>query len=229
MELVRAEGYDEMLYTYNNYLRDYLDASRLDNYKLWLANYLEHPSSYGHHVWQHSNWGRVSGIAGPVDLNVSYEDLSRGGFRADREPEPEDDYASDDYGNDSSSSISDTLYSRYGVDISLENSGHDEVHYAITTGIQSEIGRQWGINYEVNGDADSDMIDYLSEVNYTPDTHGNIMYLIQTKLRYLGYYSSEPSSWNDAETRDAISRFQSDYGLYNDGYLGWDTLAGLLL
>jgi lysozyme len=67
-----ATGTKPILYTsarfYNNYL-----YPRFNDYALWVAHYLEPNSPQVNttwHFWQHSERGRVNGIAGYVDFNV---------------------------------------------------------------------------------------------------------------------------------------------------------------
>ncbi len=45
----------------------------LENYVVWLAEYLEKPVYSGkYYIWQYTSSGSVDGIDGRVDLNVSY-------------------------------------------------------------------------------------------------------------------------------------------------------------
>ena len=47
----------------------------LSRYDLWLANWTENPTypgSYG--MWQYSSQGRIDGVSGNVDRDVSYKD-----------------------------------------------------------------------------------------------------------------------------------------------------------
>lgn len=72
-ETIADAGYTPMVY-YNPsfaYLR--YDISRLDGYFTWLAHYTENTDYYyDFHIWQYGSSGQVNGIAGRVDMNISF-------------------------------------------------------------------------------------------------------------------------------------------------------------
>lgn len=78
LSTIEAAGYYAANYANPDYLSRFFDASLLQKYDLWLANYKENadtanpPRSCG--IWQHWDKGRVNGISGNVDLDVSYRD-----------------------------------------------------------------------------------------------------------------------------------------------------------
>ena len=50
-----------------------MDAGSLSSYKIWLAQYAASPTYTGRYdLWQYKTTGKVSGISGNVDLNLSY-------------------------------------------------------------------------------------------------------------------------------------------------------------
>lgn len=50
-----------------------MDAGALSGYKIWLAQYAKTPTYTGRYdLWQYRSDGKVSGISGKVDLNISY-------------------------------------------------------------------------------------------------------------------------------------------------------------
>lgn len=72
-------------YSYTSYINNYLNASLLNDYPLWVADYratLGYTGPYS--MWQYSGSGTVSGISGACDLNYSYTDfltpIKAGGF-----------------------------------------------------------------------------------------------------------------------------------------------------
>ncbi len=82
-ELVRAFcqrveelGYFAMYYSNLDYLNTLLDTSLRDKYALWYAQYNTSPSVDGMAMWQYKDNGTVSGIDGPVDMDVAYYDLA---------------------------------------------------------------------------------------------------------------------------------------------------------
>ena len=55
------------------WLSQKMDASALSGYKIWLAQYAAAPTYTGRYdLWQYKSTGKVSGISGNVDLNLSY-------------------------------------------------------------------------------------------------------------------------------------------------------------
>lgn len=71
---VENAGYRGGIYASRNWYNNNLDMNRLDNYYIWLAEYREAPSYQGYYaMWQYTSKGRIDGIEGNVDLNISYE------------------------------------------------------------------------------------------------------------------------------------------------------------
>lgn len=77
-ETIRNAGYRAGIYASKNWFNQRLDTARLpDNIVIWLAEYSEAPvPTYEgeYHMWQYSSSGRIVGIEGRVDLNLSYLD-----------------------------------------------------------------------------------------------------------------------------------------------------------
>lgn len=71
-EAVRAAGYHPIIYTNLNWLRNYLDMTRLSTYDLWYARYTSTPGQDGVGIWQYSSTQSVPGISGNVDADYSY-------------------------------------------------------------------------------------------------------------------------------------------------------------
>lgn len=59
--------------------QDRLDITKLTNYDKWVAKYSSSKPSYikDYGMWQYSETGKVNGINGYVDLNVSYKDYPK--------------------------------------------------------------------------------------------------------------------------------------------------------
>ena len=67
-------GYRGGVYASRNWYNNNLDVNRLDNYYIWLAEYRNIPLYQGYYqMWQYTSKGRIDGIKGNVDLNISYE------------------------------------------------------------------------------------------------------------------------------------------------------------
>lgn len=85
-ETMEAAGYFVGIYgSTDSGFHKRMDDSRLTAYTHWVAQYASkctYSGSYG--IWQHSSSGRVSGISGNVDMDLSYVDypsaIKNGGF-----------------------------------------------------------------------------------------------------------------------------------------------------
>ena len=74
LEQVEKMGFYAQLYTYTNYSNMELDMGRLANrWDVWLSDTTGHTPAVGYHynAHQHNCEGRVPGITGNVDLNVT--------------------------------------------------------------------------------------------------------------------------------------------------------------
>ena len=73
-ETIRSAGYQAGIYASKNWFNSNIDTSILtDDIYIWLAEYgdaVTYPGKY--HVWQYTSSGRVLGIEGRVDLNLSF-------------------------------------------------------------------------------------------------------------------------------------------------------------
>lgn len=73
-ETIRNSGHKGGVYASRNWFNQQLDPSRFpDDIVIWLAEYADAPSYEGnYHLWQYSSSGRILGIEGRVDMNLSY-------------------------------------------------------------------------------------------------------------------------------------------------------------
>ena len=73
-QTVKNSGYSAGVYSNKNWLSEQINTSSLTGYKIWLAQYAAAPtySATRHDMWQYSSKGKVSGISGNVDMNISY-------------------------------------------------------------------------------------------------------------------------------------------------------------
>lgn len=72
-ETIQNSGYTAGVYANKSWLTNKIDASQLGRYKIWLAQYASAPSYTGRYdMWQYKSTGKVSGISGDVDMNLSY-------------------------------------------------------------------------------------------------------------------------------------------------------------
>ena len=73
-ETIRNGGYKAGIYASKNWFENRLDRNILsDDIYIWLAQYGDEVTYDGkYHMWQYTSSGRVLGIEGRVDLNLSY-------------------------------------------------------------------------------------------------------------------------------------------------------------
>ncbi len=77
-ETIRNAGYTPMIYQNKRTSIFKLDLNRLNDYDFWLAEYNEEPSYYyDFAMWQYTSSGRVPGIKGKVDMNISFKDYAK--------------------------------------------------------------------------------------------------------------------------------------------------------
>ncbi len=66
-------GYKAGIYGSRNWFNNRLEMTGLEKYNIWLAEYRSIPIYQGYYqMWQYTSKGRVNGIDGNVDLNLSY-------------------------------------------------------------------------------------------------------------------------------------------------------------
>lgn len=74
-EIVKESGYTPMLYCNIRWFIEKLDITRITDYDKWFAQYFRKPFfPYAFQVWQYSSTGRIDGIEGNVDYNISFVD-----------------------------------------------------------------------------------------------------------------------------------------------------------
>lgn len=77
LEAVELEGYTPMIYGKKEWLLTKIDLGRLVGYDIWLADYSDIPDyPYQFSMWQYTNQGKVDGVSGKVDLNISFIDYT---------------------------------------------------------------------------------------------------------------------------------------------------------
>ena len=71
---IENAGYHAGVYASRNWYNNRLYADRLDSqYCVWLAEYRSVPLYQGYYqLWQYTSKGKIDGISGNVDMNISY-------------------------------------------------------------------------------------------------------------------------------------------------------------
>lgn len=84
-ENLKNKGYKVGIYANQNWLTNYIDTDRLNDYEIWIANYGNnngdlHKLNYNgrYQIHQYTSKGKVDGINGNVDMNVCYIDYLEG-------------------------------------------------------------------------------------------------------------------------------------------------------
>ncbi len=76
-EYINSAGYNPIIYFNREIGYFEYDLSAVNNYDFWLAEYSSYPTFlYEYKIWQYTDSGKVNGISGNVDLNVSAVDYS---------------------------------------------------------------------------------------------------------------------------------------------------------
>lgn len=77
-ERVSEAGYTPMVYGNINWFMERVDISQLEGYDKWFAQYFAQPFfPYELAIWQYTATGKVNGIDGDVDINMSFKDYSK--------------------------------------------------------------------------------------------------------------------------------------------------------
>lgn len=77
-EAIKDAGYTPMIYQNKKTTMFKLDLERLNDYDFWLAEYNSDPTYYyDFSMWQYTSEGKVPGIEGDVDINISFKDYSK--------------------------------------------------------------------------------------------------------------------------------------------------------
>ena len=73
-QTVQNSGISAGVYANKTWFTEKINTSSLTGYKLWLAQYASAPTytATRYDLWQYSSKGKVSGISGNVDMNISY-------------------------------------------------------------------------------------------------------------------------------------------------------------
>ena len=62
-----------MVYASKAWFSDHLNVSQLSGYYIWVAHYAEKCGYTGkYHIWQNTDKGKVDGVPGRVDMNISF-------------------------------------------------------------------------------------------------------------------------------------------------------------
>ena len=84
LQALKALGCNKLLiYTNNDYYKNYYDWSQLSQYPIWLADYVGEPDQKCM-IQQYSSKGKVNGINGAVDMNWLYDESILSNFAQEK-------------------------------------------------------------------------------------------------------------------------------------------------
>ena len=71
LKTIESKGYNAGVYANKNWLTNKIEANRLENNEIWLAQYnvIEPDYEGNYQMWQYSSKGKMNGIEGYVDMN----------------------------------------------------------------------------------------------------------------------------------------------------------------
>ena len=76
-DTIKEAGYTPMVYSNTRWFVSKIDMSQIKDYDIWYAYYRDNVYfPYDFKIWQFSNEGRVNGIVGDVDQNISFVNYS---------------------------------------------------------------------------------------------------------------------------------------------------------
>ena len=77
LDAIQDAGYKAILYGGKEWLIRQVDLSKLTAYDVWLSQEADVPDyPYQFTMWQYSRSGRVDGVSGYVNMNISFVDYS---------------------------------------------------------------------------------------------------------------------------------------------------------
>jgi len=79
IEKMQTAGYISMIYANFDFFKNYIDEKEVDKIPKWLALWNENATidKEKFKIWQKSSKGKISGIEGNVDINISYVDYEK--------------------------------------------------------------------------------------------------------------------------------------------------------
>lgn len=121
--------------------------------------------------------------------------------------------------------IQQTLNSRYGLNIAVDDVAGNETKKAVVIGLQKELNTQFGARLVVDGV-------FGTKTNNACETlrkgsKGNITWLLQARLRCLGYNTNGVDGVFGNGTLSAVKQFQTNKKIAVDGVVGkvtWNRL-----
>ena len=75
-DTINNAGYKSIIYANSHQMFILYDFETMKDYDFWLADYRDFPTMYyNFDMWQYATDGKVNGVEGDVDLNISFTDF----------------------------------------------------------------------------------------------------------------------------------------------------------
>lgn len=202
LEEIKGAGYIPIIYTNNDYVKNYFDMDQL-NYHVWYARYKNTiPDAEKNNVaiWQKSNTGKVTGISGYVDINEFYVDFEQ----LEASVEEKDDIAPNINILNFQKAANEDGY-RDENNIKLVEDGIDG---AKTQYVRKKILLK--AKYENN--------------KYKTGSTGEVVKWWQTRLNEMGFVASIDGKFGK-QSRIKTFAMQKKYNLKKDGIVGYNSIS----
>lgn len=216
VDRIREEGLVVGIYASSSFYNEKgLSAINYDS--LWIANYGSNngqiPSrkpTVNYDIWQYTSEGRVNGINGNVDMNITNDDVPT--------PTPTPG------GNEQIKDIQNWV-NTYGTDIAVDGIFGPNTKKAIVKVYQTELNRQFNAGLVVDGIWGTNTRNATRTVKR--GARGNITKSIQAMLICKGYNTNGFDGIYGSGTENAVKSFQRNNELSVDGIFGKNTGAKL--
>lgn len=113
--------------------------------------------------------------------------------------------------------IQQTLNSRYGLNIAVDNVAGNQTKAALVKGLQKELNLQYNKNVVIDGVFGSQT--QKACISLKKGAQGNITWIMQARLACLGYNITVDGTFGN-ETLSVVKQFQKAKGTTVDGWVG---------
>ncbi|MBP3707826.1 MAG: peptidoglycan-binding protein [Clostridia bacterium] len=210
-EIIEQAGYKCGIYCNKNWANNKINISKIPDIK-WVAAYGENNGKIPSEsvkfsdcdIWQYTNQGKIDGINGNVDLNIIY---NWEGKQVSIQPQKDN--------KGIIATIQESLNSKYGLNIGVDNIYGKETKKALVIALQIELNTQYKKDLVVDGIFGANTKNACVLVR--KGARGNITYIIQAMLYCKGYNTNGVDGIFGNTTDIAVRQFQKDNGLTADG------------
>lgn len=200
---VKKAGYIPILYTNNDYEKNYFDMSQFKGVHIWYARYKDFISSTEKEqasIWQKSSTGKVSGISGNVDINEFYTDFEQ--LEAAEEEKQE-----------VTCNISILNFQRAANADGYKDQNGDLLKEDGIDGAKTQYVRKQVILKALK-----------TLEGYKVGSTGNIVEWWQTRVNEMGFVTTVDGKYGK-DSREKTLQMQKKYNLKEDGVAGYNSIS----